>query len=168
MRNKNQVFKYYTPWQVARIKVKGFKDLDDKLDYIDLFLQRDLTVNNLKRAINWGYGLQISLQKESEDWYMVGNFIMFWETAIEDITMAEYYEERPDRDVSFDEYDKELLIKLFKDLHTRARKWAKNHYYNKELLTYLQSLADYLDRDITELIIQSNTDDQKSTHKFIY
>ncbi len=160
MRNKNQVFKYYTPWQIARIKAKNEFDIKQKLLVIDAFLKMDPRQANKERVLNWAHGYKISCEEDSIEEYAILNFI--------DSVENQEFPIGPDKLYTFTDFDRPWLTLIFKDLYTRAKKWAKNHYYNKDLLTYLQSLADYLDRDITELIIQSNTDDQKSTHKFIY
>lgn len=155
-----KVFKYYTPWQIARIKAKNEFEIKQKLVVIDSFLKMDPRQDNQERVLNWAHGYKISCDPESIEYYGIINFI--------DSVQTQVFPSGPDKEYPFTELDRPWLTLVFKDLYTRAKKWAKNHYYNKELLTYLQELADYLNRDITELIIQSNTDEHKSTHKFIY
>jgi len=160
MRTKKQIFKYYTPWQIARVKAKNELEINQKWVVVESFLKMDPRQENKERVLNWLYGLWIAYPSESTKWFEVGNLVMYLEDQI--------FPSNPDKEYPFTELDRPWLTLVFKDLYTRAKKWAKNHYYNKELLTYLQELADYLNRDITELIIQSNTDEHKSTHKFIY
>ena len=155
-----KVFKYYTPWQIARVKAKNEFDIKQKLLVVDTFLKMDPRQENKERVLNWAHGYRISQDDSSIEHYAILCYI-------ESVQNQEFLS-GPDKQYPFTEWDRPWLTLVFKDLYTRAKKWAKNHYYNKDLLTYLQELADYLERDITELIIKSNTDDQKSTHKFIY
>lgn len=150
-----RVYKYYTYWQIQRVRAKDLKTTEDKLNQMELFLLKESTMSNLKRVINWANGLNLTVKDPKID-------------EFKKEILSRRYNYQADREESFDSFEKDDLMKLYKDLKRRADKWAKNHYYNCDLLGYLQKLALYLGENISELIDRSLHDKEKSTHKFLF
>ena len=168
MKSKD-ITKYYTPWQVVRTEARDFSTPEEKLSYVLDYLKANLNYPNYERVYNWAEGLQKGYIGRNED-----------AVALIDDYLAELKEllplpdkEKPEPPLS--SYDPTILEDVYKDLYVRAEKWAKNYYFNEELLSYLEKLETAIKKPMkksTKRLRQAQKEAEKkgakSQHKFLY
>lgn len=161
MRKSKDISKYDLNWQIFRVSLKKLKTVQEKIYAAENYLIKNCNKADKERVLNYLEGLSMSYTDERRD---------IVKSKFNDLLLMEVSEEN-NTSTNFDEYSKEELNGLMKDLMIRTKNWLANGYNNKELNDFILSIAIYLNS--TNIINQLDNLKQEAvykqnTHKFFF
>lgn len=106
-----RVDKFNISWQIVRAKARNIKNVDDKINYIVNFLNKEKNIHNFGRVINW--------LKMTALGYKGVDRKKFDEKIALLLNKQEHYTSLDDSSNDFDKVSKDDLELVYKDLSTR-------------------------------------------------
>ena len=161
MRKSKDISKYDLNWQIFRVSLKKLKTVQEKIYAAENYLIKNCNKADKERVLNYLEGLSMSYTDERRD---------IVKSKFNDLLLMEVSEEN-NTSTNFDEYSKEELNGLMKDLMIRTKKWLANGYNNKELNDFILSIAIYLNstNTINQLDnLKQEATYKQNTHKFFF
>jgi len=138
MHKSKDITKYNIGWQIVRVHLKKFKDIDEKLMIASHFFVSNKTIDNKERVINWLEGLAMGYKAAKND-----DAILKIRSAIISYELKEASVKEANRISTTHEmrkYSTKERKDLWEDLLKRNSKWLLKGYYQNEINEFMDNL----------------------------
>jgi hypothetical protein len=157
----NDITKYDLDWQIARVKQKDHKTIEDKLEAITEYFFAHLNKADRERVLNYLVGLSMAYKGEDR--------LTILQVKDELAQIPVSNENR--YSVDLDKYSDDEIDRLAKDLFVRTKKWLDKGYDNREINEFLLLLYSHIDAEdkIEKLqALRKVAAGKENTHKFFF
>jgi len=124
--------KFIIDWQIVRIKSKGVT-VNEKYDLLLKYFNIDNDINKFYRILNYIKAYDVSTRNGDV-------FSEFIQSLFDNIN----YNSNDSHICDIKDYDKDILLKLYKDLTKRNDKWTSSGYVHVKQNNFLSKLSNHL------------------------